>query len=183
MSPSGGMRSLWPSVDDLCPRTKGGVFELVVDRGLGAEERVQGRDLHAPRERLAGLRARTRVPCPAWNKVQQPVPRLPVLSQLRSTIPVSSLGPRVRGSRYCQMCSSASRPVTRSNLDSSASIRTSSSRTHRRRTARPIAATRFARASHRHVMQHATTAPTTRRDDPARRTSGRRRRNLDDADQ
>lgn len=68
VSPSGGMRSLWPSVDDSRPRTKGGVFELVVDRGLGADERVQGRDLRAPLERLAGLRARTRVPCPARLK-------------------------------------------------------------------------------------------------------------------
>ena len=39
--------------------------------------------------------------------------------RVRSTIPVSSFGPRLRGSRWCQMCSSTLRTCTPSNLEGS----------------------------------------------------------------
>ncbi len=55
-----------------------GVFELVVDRGLVAGERVQRCDLHVPSERFAafGEPGRVGLPGAARNEVEQPGPRL-----------------------------------------------------------------------------------------------------------
>lgn len=56
-----------------------GVFELVVDRGLVAGERVKSRDLHVLPERFAasGEPGRVGLPGAAGHEVEQPGPRLP----------------------------------------------------------------------------------------------------------
>ncbi len=58
---------------------RGGVLELVVDRGLVAGERVKSCDLHLPSERVAAFAEPGGVGLPgaARNEVEQPVPRLP----------------------------------------------------------------------------------------------------------
>ena len=78
---------------------RGGVLELIIDRGLVSGERVQRRDPHAGTERRAALVEPGRVGLPgaAGDEVQQPRPRLPVLVAGEVDHPVSSFGPRPQG--------------------------------------------------------------------------------------
>lgn len=60
---------------------RGGVLELVVDRGLVAREQIKGCDLHVAPEAVAAAfeSGRIRLPRPAGYQIQQPRPRLSVL--------------------------------------------------------------------------------------------------------
>lgn len=100
-----------------------GVLELVIDRVLVSLERVQRRDLDHLPEPLAPLVQAVAVdrPGPAWRQCEQP--RGGMGPRVRSTIPVSSFGPRRRGSRWCQMSSSTPKTCTPSNRDGSSVVR------------------------------------------------------------
>ena len=73
-----------------------GVLELVIDRVLVPVERVQGRDLHAPTEALTAFSEPVGVGLarPAGTRSSSRARTRPCWSRVRSTIPVSSLGPR-----------------------------------------------------------------------------------------
>ena len=96
-----------------------GVFELVGDRVAVSGERVQRRDLDPAAEGVIALGkpVRVRLRGPARDQVEQAARTRPDASRLRSTIPVSSFGPRPPSSTglvetWCQMCSSTPRVVT-----------------------------------------------------------------------
>jgi hypothetical protein len=80
-------------------KDRGRVFKPVIDGVFVAVERVQRGDLHAAPELFAAFVEPVAVdlPGPSGHQIEQPCSRacgFPSSSGVRSTIPVSSLGPR-----------------------------------------------------------------------------------------